>query len=147
MGSDTLDRFGPPALGALSGLLYALSIPKAGLFYLAWIALVPLLWALSFSWNPKQLLTAGLVAGLLSATARTYWISETLQLYGNLPLAIAVPTNLLLIAYMALYSAAFIVCCRRISFQQPHFSWYAAAVWTLLEWMQNWMISGFPWQL
>ena len=102
MGSDTLDRFGPPALGALSGLLYALSIPKAGLFYLAWIALVPLLWALSFSWNPKQLLTAGLVAGLLSATARTYWISETLQLYGNLPLAVAVPTNLLLIAYMAL---------------------------------------------
>ena len=147
MGSDKLDRFGPPALGALSGLLYALSIPKAGLFYLAWIALVPLLLSLSFSWNQKQLLTAGLIAGLLSATARTYWISETLQLYGNLPLAVAVPTNVLLIAYMALYSAAFIVCSSRISFQRPYFSWYAAAVWTLLEWMQNWMISGFPWQL
>ena len=64
MGSDTLDRFGPLALGALSGLLYALSIPKAGLFYLAWIALVPLLWTLSFSWNRKQLLTAGLTVSI-----------------------------------------------------------------------------------
>tara|TARA_Y100001933_G_scaffold112373_1_gene112595 strand:+ start:180 stop:1706 length:1527 start_codon:yes stop_codon:yes gene_type:complete len=147
MGPVKLDRFGPPTLGALSGLLYALSIPKAGLFYLAWVALVPLIGALAFSKNRTQLLTTGLLAGLISATARTYWISETLQLYGNLPLAVAIPTNVLLIAYMALYSVAFVWCCSRIAFHHPHFSWYAAGVWTLLEWMQNWMISGFPWQL
>ena len=147
MGLIKLDRFGTPTLGALSGLLYALSIPKAGLFYLAWVALVPLIGALAFSRNRTQLLTTGLLAGLISATARTYWISETLQLYGNLPLAVAIPTNVLLIAYMALYSVAFVWCCSRIAFHHPHFSWYAAGVWTLLEWMQNWMISGFPWQL
>ena len=137
MGLVNLDRFGTPTLGALSGLLYALSIPKAGLFYLAWVALVPLIGALAFSRNQTQLLTTGLLAGLISATARTYWISETLQLYGNLPLAVAIPTNVLLIAYMALYSVAFVWCCSRIAFHHPHFSWYAAGVWTLLEWMQN----------
>ena len=88
-------------LGGLSGLLYALSIPRANLFYLAWIALVPLFLAHLTRPTRSQLIAAGWMAGLVAATARTYWISETLQLYGNVPLVVAIPTNALLIVYMA----------------------------------------------
>lgn len=132
-----------PALGVLSGVLYALSIPQPSFSYLAWIALVPLFFALEHKrpWLP------GLCAGLIAATARTYWISETLQLYGNLPLSVAIPTNALLIVYMALYTGLFTWLCSRLDFKQRLFAPYAAAVWTLLEWVQSWMISGFPWQL
>lgn len=134
-------------LGGLSGLLYALSIPRAQLFYLAWIALVPLFCARLVLPTRSQLIAAGWMAGLVAATARTYWISETLQLYGNVPLAVAIPTNGLLIVYMAGYCALFMAACARQAFASPLFAPYAAAVWTLLEWMQNWMLSGFPWQL
>ena len=133
-----------PAL--LSGLLFVVSIPKFDQYYLAWICLLPLF--LARHWLPAQSLFAlGLIAGLAWATGRTYWITETLQLYGALSLATAVATNALLIVYMALYLACFVVVCCRLNFSSPLFAWSAAGAWVLLEWVQNWMLSGFPWQL
>ena len=90
---------------------------------------------------------SGWSPGLAWATGRTYWITETLQSYGALSLATAVATNVLLILYMALYLACFVAVCRRLDFSSPLFAWSAASVWVLLEWVQNWMLSGFPWQL
>ena len=133
-----------PAL--LSGLLFVVSIPKFDQYYFAWICLLPLF--LARHWLPAQSHFAlGLVAGLAWASGRTYWITETLQLYGALSLATAVATNALLILYMALYLACFVAVCRRLDFSSPLFAWSAAGVWVLLEWVQNWMLSGFPWQL
>ncbi len=133
-----------PAL--LSGLLFVVSIPKFDQYYLAWICLLPLFFARN--WLPAQShLALGLVTGIVWATGRTYWITETLQLYGALSLATAAATNALLILYMALYLACFVAVCRRLNFSSPLFAWSAASIWVLLEWMQNWMLSGFPWQL
>ena len=133
-----------PALA--SGLLFTLSIPKFDYYYLAWICLLPLF--LARTWLPAQThFTLGMVAGLAWATARTYWITETLQLYGALSLVEAISTNALLILYTALYVAAFTSICRRLDFASPLFAWRAASIWVLLEWVQSWMFSGIPWQL
>ncbi len=134
------------ALGLASGLLYAASIPKLNLFILAWVALVPLLLALPYLPSALSIPT-GFLAGVVAATGRTYWISETLQLYGNLPAAVAIFTTALLILYMALYTTAFMAIAKHLNFSSPLFAWAAAATWTLLEWVQNWLLSGFPWQL
>ncbi len=132
--------------GLSSGLLYCASIPKVDLFFLAWLALIPLFLALP-RLPPSLYVPTGLLAGLVAATGRTYWISETLQLYGHLPPVLAHLTTALLIAYIALYSAVFLALCTKLDFTSPFFAWAAAAIWTLLEWVQNWMLSGFPWQL
>ena len=134
------------ASALLSGLLFVVSIPKFDQYYLAWVCLLPLF--LARHWLPAPSHFAlGLVAGLVWATGRTYWITETLQLYGSLSSAAAGATNALLISYMALYLACFVAVCRRLNFSSPLFAWSAAGVWVLLEWVQNWMLSGFPWQL
>ncbi len=133
-----------PAL--FSGLIFTLSIPKFDYYYFAWICLLPLL--LARHWLPTaQHFSLGLVAGFAWGAGRAYWICETLQLYGALSLPEAFSTTLLLILYMALYVAAFTAACSRLDFTSPLFAWSAASIWTLLEWVQNWMISGFPWQL
>lgn len=139
-------RFPLLASALLSGLLFTLSIPQFDYYLLAWVCLLPLL--LARHWLPcEQHFTLGLIAGIAWATGRAYWISETLQLYGALSRLEAISTTALLILYMALYVACFTAVCSRLNFASPLFAWSAASAWVLLEWVQNWMISGFPWQL
>ncbi len=133
-------------VGGLSGLLYGLALPKIDIQWLAWVCLVPLFVPHALK-RGGPLFLAGLSAGLVSATFRTYWIAQTLELYGGVPLPLGVFTTFLLIAYMALYSAIFLVLAGRFDLSWPLFPWAAASLWVLLEWVQSWMISGFPWAL
>ena len=133
-------------LGGLSGLLFWASIPKADIHLLAWICLLPGFLALSFI-DRRQLFLLGLIAGVFAGIGRTYWITETLQLYGHLTLTQALSTNILLILYLALYWGFFFACCARIPLSSPLFAWIAASLWVLLEWAQTWIFTGFPWEL
>jgi len=133
-------------LGSLSGLLFWGSIPKADVELLAWVCLVPCFLALSLVSRP-HLFYLGLIAGLIAGVGRTYWITEPLQLYGNLTLLQAFSTNVLLILYLALYWGLFFVICSRLKFSTPLFAWIAASLWVLLEWTQTWLFTGFPWEL
>jgi len=47
----------------LSGVLLALSFPKPGLSLLAWVAFVPLLWAVAGA-TPRQSFRLGFVTGI-----------------------------------------------------------------------------------
>ena len=133
-----------PAL--VSGLVFTASIPPFDHYYFAWICLLPLF--LARQWVPsKQHFALGLVAGLAWGVGRAYWLTETLQLYGALSFPEALATTALLILYMGLYLAIFVAACRQLNFRSPLFAWSAACVWALQEWVQTWMISGFPWQL
>ena len=142
-----------PALllaGALSGLFYTLSIPKANVSWLAWVCSVPCLALLpSLARSTTLLLGVGFASGLVSATGRVYWIAETLQNYGGLSASVAVLTNGLLICYMALYPMLFLLLCARAlpDLRSPFFAWGAAGLFVLLEWIQTWALTGFPWEL
>jgi apolipoprotein N-acyltransferase len=136
--------------GALSGLLYSLSIPKADVSWLAWVCFVPLFALIpSLCRSTARLLAVGFISGLVSSLGRVYWIAETLQNYGGLsPIASAL-TNGLLIGYLALYPTLFLLLCARAlpPAHSPFFAWAAAALFVLLEWIQGWALTGFPWEL
>ena len=139
-------------VGAGSGLLYCLALPKADQGWIAWGCLLPCLLLLlrgsgRLPISPLQAAVAGLCCGLVSGGGRVYWVAETLQLYGGLGAPLAWLTTALLILYLAAYPALFLLLCRRLPRSSHGWPWLAASLWTLLDWVQTWMLSGFPWAL
>lgn len=139
--------------GGLGGGLYALSLPKADQGWLAWLCLVPPLVAALRSGHGatplpwKGRVAVGLAFGLVAGLGRIYWLAETLRLYGGLGWPLAWLTTALLAAYLALYPAAFFGLSRQLATGGALFPWLAASSWALLDWVQTWLISGFPWAL
>lgn len=129
----------------LSGILTALAFPKAGLSFLAWVSLIPLLLALSGKSRRSGFLTGGL-AGLFFYGILLYWIPDVPAHYGGMPYWLCFLIYLALILFLALYWALFgqaFVLLRRA---------YPAAVflvapflWISCEFVLTRFLTGFPW--
>ena len=141
---DSSKRFLALGCGTLSGLIFSLSIPKADIGLLAWVCFLPAFLALHYTHHP---LTLGITLGIVAGIGRIYWITETLQLFGGLGPVLAVATNVLLIAYLAIYPTLFFYSIHRLGRRDAKLPWVSAALWVVLEWCQNWVITGFPWEL
>jgi apolipoprotein N-acyltransferase len=131
---------------ALSGMLLTLSFPKAGLFWLAWFALVPLLVALR-NLSLKDGFILGFCAGLAHYLTLVYWLANTMNTYGHLPMYLCLPALLLLSAILALYVAVFSMFVSRLC--PTPFTCFATTpfVWVALEYMRTLLFTGFPWEL
>ena len=129
-------------LALLSGLLLALSMPGPDLGGLAWIALVPLFWALRGA-GPRQGFRLGWLAGFAYFGTLLYWIYA---LWDWASLAI-LPGYLLLVGYLALYWGAFGALYRYLSGRLPPWALVsmAPALWVTLEYMRGLTRFGFPW--
>ncbi len=144
LSSNTITR---AALVGASGLALALAFPKFNVNLLAWVAFVPLFYAIEgeplkrvFGWAWLQ----GLVCNVFSL----YWITITLHRFAGVHMAIAVMPMLLLAGVIALYGAVavfaaeFISRRRRISFVLT-----MPLAWAGLEWIRSFFPIGFPWNL
>jgi apolipoprotein N-acyltransferase len=140
-------RFQDIFLSALSGFLLILAFPKSNLEILAWIAFVPLLWALRKK-SPLQAVYLGLVAGLVFFTGLLYWIYVVLTEYGHLPGPVSIFFLIVLTAYLSLYFAAFAFLLRWVAEKTalPE-TLFAPPLWVSLEYVRGFLLSGFPWGL
>ncbi len=87
-------------LGALSGLLYALTLPGFELWPLALVAQAPLVIALRGQ-APRRAALVGLAAGLVMAALGAPWIAGTVARFGEVPWPLALPIAFLVWAEMA----------------------------------------------
>ncbi|MBW2599444.1 MAG: apolipoprotein N-acyltransferase [Deltaproteobacteria bacterium] len=132
-------------LSLVSGVLIFLSFPKADIGFLAWVALVPLLYAIKDTDLPGAFRT-GFVAGLVYNTGLLYWIVFVVVHYGHLPFYAGVSVMLLLVIYLSLYPALF--CVGVVYFRRKGMRavLIAPLLWTSLEYLKAHLISGFPWE-
>src|SRR4030042_3793132 len=93
-------------MAVLSGLLLFLSFPKFGSGSLAWVALIPLLYALKDT-RPAEGFKIGFLTGFVAHVGILYWITYVVVQYGYLPIYTGILTMLLLAAYMSLFMACF----------------------------------------
>jgi apolipoprotein N-acyltransferase len=137
------------ALALLSGALLALSFPKFGHPAFGWIALAPLLVALSYR-RPtvRRSFALGLLAGFVYFAGTLYWFVVTLTLFGGLSRPVATFASAMGIAYLALYPALFAVIQARLvkTFGTPAVL-LAPAVWVATEMARTYSPLDFPWEL
>jgi len=135
------------ALAAFSGLLLAAAFPFFNLHFLAWVALIPLFFALKEQ-NVKNGLWLGGITGVVFFAGTIPWVTNSLHFYGGFPLISASLITLILCAYLALYPALFGACMINIRNNHPNLFFVAAPLsWTALELARTYVFSGFPWLL
>ena len=95
------------ALAALSGVLLALSFPKFGHWSLAWIALAPLLMAVTAAPTGRSAFRRGYVTGAVSSIGIVYWTEAVVVQFGGLPLVVGIVVMVLLSLALALFPSLF----------------------------------------
>jgi apolipoprotein N-acyltransferase len=134
-------------LAGASGLFLPLSFPKSDLGLLAWIALVPLHWALDGK-NKAQAFWIGWLSGTIAFTGMMSWVVTAMNTYGKVPLAISYGLMLLLTAYLGLYVGLYSAGAVWFRSLIPRYGFFALpCLWVTLELIRTYALSGMPWGL
>ena len=139
-----LDR--PGLLALLSGVLVALSFPKAGFSFLAWGALVPLLIALEGA-SLRTAFRLGFTCGLTAYIGILYWINIVITSYGHLPWAASIPLYLTLAAWLGLFYG-FATLISQAGEQAGIKSAFSLPVaWVAADQLRSVLMTGAPWAM
>ncbi len=142
-------------LALVSGVLLALSFPRFGHPAFAWIALAPLLLALT-AWRgpmrrvsgqpPLRAFTLGLTSGVVYFAGTLYWTGTVIRTFGGVAWPVAMLAVLLLASYLALYPAiTALITSRLINRMGIGGLLFAPAAWVSTEFARGQLFSGFPW--
>lgn len=121
------------------------SVPQYGIGLVAWVFLIPLLFALR-DCNVSGGALLGFVTGLAGYAGVFYWITYVVVKYGQLPLVVGLIVMLLLVAYLSIYLSLFaagIVHCRTNGIPEVI---SAPLLWVCLEYGKSHLLTGFPWE-
>jgi len=152
-------------LAILSGLLQVLPFPIAGpapvwRTAFCWVALAPLLWALTgkdANGRPLRAIQGaalGYASGFVWYLGNCYWVYATMHLYGGIAKPAAVGILVLFCLYLGLYHALFgalIAAFRRAKLGRRNLGVQGALLLSPFAWvaveLARARITGFPWDL
>ena len=134
------------ALCVITGLLAVAAFPKISLFFLIWIAFVPLIKVILRT-SEKYSFLYGFLAGFVFNAIGFYWLIPMLQ-FNTGSYVQAFFAACALWAYLSLYWGAWggLVGMAKKYFLSPWvLTVFSACVWVLLEYMRTYFLTGFPW--
>jgi len=136
-------------LAVLSGLLTALSFPDASLWYLAFVAPVPLIIAAAWAERDREALAAGWIAATVTWLINVTWVIPVMSKYGGLPLPVGVAIYVAMAFYLAIFGALFAWIVFRVAPRGAAAAYWMGlpAAWIAVEWARTWLLTGFPWHL
>ena len=132
-------------MALFSGLALFLSFPKFGSGILAWVALIPLFYALQDA-KPWEGFKTGFLTGMVAHVGILYWISHVVVQYGHLSVYMGIMAMLLLSAYLSLYTACFAMGVVFLWRSGGLLFLTAPLLWTILEFARSHLFTGFPWE-
>jgi apolipoprotein N-acyltransferase len=135
------------ALAVASGLALALAFPNFDFNVAAWVAFVPLLYAIEGETHRRVFLYAWL-QGFACYVASLYWITITLHHFADVRIIFAVIPMLLLAAVIAVFTAVAFWAATYITARLGlSIVVTLPIVWTAVEWIRTYFPIGFPWNL
>ena len=138
-----IKRYQSWILAGISGILLILSFPSFNLYALGWIGLIPLLIALQSASSWKSAFLHGYFTGAIFFLGLVYWI---ILLYPFANIFLTTFAWLLLAGYLAVYFGVFSALLHGIPWKSGlSFIFIVPALWTGLEWVRSWFLTGFPW--
>ncbi len=132
---------------AAGGFLLSLCFPRTSLDFIAWIAFVPLFYALHRARGPGKAALCGLVFGLVFFVLDVSWNYHTLTVHGHLSPFTAVVVFLGLVLFLALFPSLFCFVLALLSEKGARLVVVAPVLWTGLEFVRSFIFTGFPWDL
>ncbi|MGD9138298.1 MAG: apolipoprotein N-acyltransferase, partial [Desulfobacterales bacterium] len=133
-------------IAALSGLLLTGAFPKIGWDWLAWFALVPLLYTLKDN-NAGAGFRLGFITGLIHFLTLLYWLVPVMRTYGYLPAYLSISILFLFAAILALFVASFAAILSRLGKTPVRCLILIPLLWVALEYLRSFIFTGFPWEL
>lgn len=137
----------PILLALFSSLITVLSFPNFSLSFLAWISLLPLLYAIVTTQNSKLRFAflLGEVFGIGYFYGTCYWITYSMINYGELPVIVAHFLALTLVAIVSLFPAFFALITKHIinKFGVEALI-FAPIIWAAIEYLRL-HVSGVGW--
>lgn len=131
-------------LALLSGVLMTAAFPNTGWFWVAWLALIPLLLALR-DISVRDGFRLGWLCGLGHAAGLLYWLAHTISTYGHLPKPLAIGILLFFCTYIGLYTAFFSLLIVYIGRTPLRALAVAPLLWAALEYLRSFVLTGFTW--
>ena len=118
----------------LSAVLLILAYPTFDLEFLAWIALIPLFFALAGK-TAKKRFTIGYLFGVIFFSGILYWLVN-----------VSIPGAISLVLVLSFFPAAF-----SLLYREPRkvgiWVLFIPAAWVLTEYLRTHFLTGFPWAL
>jgi apolipoprotein N-acyltransferase len=136
----------PGLLAITSGLLIALSFPSAGLSFLAWIALIPLLIALEGT-SLRTAFRLGFTCGLSAYATILYWINIVITHYGRLPWAVSILLYIILVAWLGLFYGLSILVARAGEHVGIKSAFSLPVAWVAGDFLRSFLLTGSPWAM
>lgn len=132
-------------LAVLSGITMAAAFPSLNIKALGWICLVPLLIAAWYQ-EPFRGFLLGGIAGAVFHLGLIYWITVSMTFYGGLPWYCSILILVLFSVFLGLFTALpLYVCCAAKKKLGWGFTATLPFVWTAVEYIKSWLLTGFPW--
>jgi apolipoprotein N-acyltransferase len=141
------DKWTRSGLTAASGVALAAAFPKVDLNLFAWVAFVPLFYAIEGQ-PLRQVFAYAWLQGLVCFVGSLYWVVIALHDFAGVATVLAVMPMLLLAAIMGAYTAVAIwtgeLTARRLGVTRLL---TMPIAWAALEWIRSYFPIGFPWNL
>jgi apolipoprotein N-acyltransferase len=117
-----------------------------GLAPLPFFSTAGLLYLWQGSATPRHSAALGFTFGLGLFLAGVSWVYVSLHQFGAMPAALAAIATLLFCAFLALFPAlvGYLQARLSVSMAARHLL-LIPALWTLSEWLRDWVFTGFPW--
>ncbi len=132
---------------ALTGILHPLCFPPFDLAWVAWVALIPLQWAVA-SLPPGKAFRNGWLAGTLAFAGTITWVITAMNQFGQVPFWISFLLMLLLATYLGLFVGFYSWGYAKLYQHVPlTLILTAPAWWVTLEYARTYAFSGLPWAL